>query len=32
MLKIRGLNARYGASRVLFDVDLTVAAGETVAH
>jgi branched-chain amino acid transport system ATP-binding protein len=31
MLEIRGLNARYGASQVLFDVDLTVGAGETVA-
>jgi branched-chain amino acid transport system ATP-binding protein len=30
-LQIRGLNARYGASRVLFDVDLEVKAGETVA-
>jgi len=31
MLEIRGLNARYGASHVLFDVDLTVGEGETVA-
>jgi branched-chain amino acid transport system ATP-binding protein len=31
MLEIRGLNARYGASHVLFDVDLEVGAGETVA-
>ena len=31
MLEIKGLNARYGASRVLFDVDLEVRAGETVA-
>lgn len=31
MLEIRGLNARYGAGRVLFDVDLEVGAGETVA-
>jgi branched-chain amino acid transport system ATP-binding protein len=31
MLEIRGLNARYGASHVLFDVDLEVRAGETVA-
>jgi branched-chain amino acid transport system ATP-binding protein len=31
MLEIKGLNARYGASHVLFDVDLTVGEGETVA-
>jgi branched-chain amino acid transport system ATP-binding protein len=31
MLEIKGLNARYGASHVLFDVDLEVKAGETVA-
>ncbi len=31
MLEIRGLNARYGASHILFDLDLEVAAGETVA-
>ncbi len=31
MLQIRGLNARYGASHVLFDVDMEVRAGETVA-
>ncbi len=31
MLEIRGLNARYGAGQVLFDVDLEVGAGETVA-
>jgi branched-chain amino acid transport system ATP-binding protein len=31
MLEIGGLNARYGASQVLFDVDLEVGAGETVA-
>ncbi len=31
MLEIRGLNARYGASQVLFDIDLTVGEGETVA-
>ena len=31
MLEIRGLNARYGAGQVLFDVDLTVGEGETVA-
>jgi branched-chain amino acid transport system ATP-binding protein len=31
MLEIRGLNARYGAGHVLFDVDLTVGQGETVA-
>jgi branched-chain amino acid transport system ATP-binding protein len=31
VLEIRGLNARYGASQVLFDVDLTVGKGETVA-
>lgn len=30
-LEIEGLNARYGASHVLFDVDLEVGAGETVA-
>lgn len=30
-LEIKGLNARYGASHVLFDVDLEVKAGETVA-
>ena len=30
-LEIEGLNARYGAADVLFDVDLEVAAGETVA-
>lgn len=30
-MKIEGLNARYGASHVLFDVDLEVSAGETVA-
>lgn len=30
-LQIRGLNARYGASHVLFDVDLEVGTGETVA-
>lgn len=30
-LEIRGLNAGYGASQVLFDVDLTVGEGETVA-
>lgn len=30
-LAIEGLNARYGASHVLFDVDLEVGAGETVA-
>jgi branched-chain amino acid transport system ATP-binding protein len=30
-LEIKGLNARYGASHVLFDVDLEVGAGETVA-
>lgn len=30
-MEIRGLNARYGASHVLFDVDLEVRAGETVA-
>jgi branched-chain amino acid transport system ATP-binding protein len=30
-LQIRGLNAHYGASHVLFDVDLDVYAGETVA-
>jgi branched-chain amino acid transport system ATP-binding protein len=30
-LRIEGLNARYGASHVLFDVDLEVGAGETVA-
>jgi branched-chain amino acid transport system ATP-binding protein len=31
MLEIKGLNARYGASHVLFDVDLEVNAGETIA-
>jgi branched-chain amino acid transport system ATP-binding protein len=31
MLEVKGLNARYGASHVLFDVDLEVGAGETVA-
>ncbi|HEY2282207.1 MAG TPA: ABC transporter ATP-binding protein [Solirubrobacteraceae bacterium] len=31
MLEIRGLNAGYGVSQVLFDVDLTVGEGETVA-
>lgn len=31
MLEIEGLNVRYGASHVLFDVDLEVRAGETVA-
>ena len=31
MLEIEGLNARYGASHTLFDVDLEVKAGETVA-
>lgn len=31
MLEITGLNARYGAGHVLFDVDLTVEVGETVA-
>lgn len=31
MLEISGLNARYGASKVLFDVDLTVGEGQTVA-
>ncbi|HWY17379.1 MAG TPA: ABC transporter ATP-binding protein [Solirubrobacteraceae bacterium] len=31
MLKVEGLNARYGAAQVLFDVDLEVGAGETVA-
>ncbi|HEY2535590.1 MAG TPA: ABC transporter ATP-binding protein [Solirubrobacteraceae bacterium] len=31
MLEIRGLSTRYGASHVLFDVDLTVGEGETVA-
>jgi branched-chain amino acid transport system ATP-binding protein len=31
MLEIKGLNARYGVSHVLFDVDLEVKAGETVA-
>jgi branched-chain amino acid transport system ATP-binding protein len=31
MLEIEGLNARYGPSHVLFDVDLEVGAGETVA-
>jgi branched-chain amino acid transport system ATP-binding protein len=31
MLEIRGLNAWYGTSHVLFDVDLTVGKGETVA-
>jgi branched-chain amino acid transport system ATP-binding protein len=30
-LRIRGLNAHYGASHVLFDVDLDVYVGETVA-
>lgn len=30
-MEIKGLNARYGASQVLFDLDLTVGAGETVA-
>jgi branched-chain amino acid transport system ATP-binding protein len=30
-LEIKGLNARYGAGQVLFDVDLEVGAGETVA-
>jgi branched-chain amino acid transport system ATP-binding protein len=30
-LRIEGLNARYGASHVLFDVSLEVGAGETVA-
>jgi len=30
-LAIEGLSARYGAGRVLFDVDLVVGAGETVA-
>jgi branched-chain amino acid transport system ATP-binding protein len=30
-LRIEGLNARYGDSHVLFDVDLEVGAGETVA-
>lgn len=30
-LRIEGLNAHYGASHVLFDVDLEVRAGETVA-
>ncbi len=30
-MQIQGLNARYGASHVLFDVDLEVRAGETVA-
>jgi branched-chain amino acid transport system ATP-binding protein len=30
-LRVRGLNAFYGASHVLFDVDLEVKAGETVA-
>ena len=31
MLEIRGLNAWYGSSHVLFDLDLTVGKGETVA-
>jgi branched-chain amino acid transport system ATP-binding protein len=31
MLEIRGLSARYGASHILFDINLEVAAGETVA-
>ena len=31
MLEIEGLNARYGASHVLFDVSLEVGEGETVA-
>lgn len=31
LLEVAGLNARYGASHVLFDVDLEVGAGETVA-
>jgi branched-chain amino acid transport system ATP-binding protein len=31
VLRVRGLSARYGASRVLFGVDLEVGAGETVA-
>jgi branched-chain amino acid transport system ATP-binding protein len=31
MLEIRGLNAHYGASHILFDVSLDVGAGETVA-
>jgi branched-chain amino acid transport system ATP-binding protein len=30
-LQIKGLNARYGASHVLFDIDMEVGAGETVA-
>jgi branched-chain amino acid transport system ATP-binding protein len=30
-LRIEGLNARYGAGQVLFDVDLEVGVGETVA-
>lgn len=30
-MEIKGLNARYGASHVLFDVDLEVGEGETVA-
>ncbi len=30
-MQIQGLNARYGAGHVLFDVDLEVGAGETVA-
>jgi branched-chain amino acid transport system ATP-binding protein len=30
-LRIEGLNARYGAAQILFDVDLEVGAGETVA-
>jgi branched-chain amino acid transport system ATP-binding protein len=31
VLQVEGLNARYGASRVLFGVDLVVGVGETVA-
>jgi ABC-type branched-subunit amino acid transport system ATPase component len=30
-LRVRGLNARYGASQVLLGVDLEVGVGETVA-
>ena len=31
LLSVRGLEARYGASRILFGIDLDVAAGEVVA-
>jgi len=31
LLEVRGLNAGYGAGRVLFEIDLDVSAGELVA-